>query len=142
MTLTKEGKVGHKVLVEAEIVSNRKLADSGDGLQMDYFLVKVRGQSGAVAVVADSVRDFEPPNFQQTDVDFDETRTLISKNIRLRRQDANLSQFQLAQLLGVSQNAVSQWETGSCVPRFYMVPSLTKALGITIPELYGDFQNG
>ena len=136
-----EWNVGVKVLIEGELMSRIKRNASEDGSNPDYCMVSLRGSGKPIAVMAEAIREYVTPGFQLTDIDFDETRTAISRNIRLKRQRANLSQSALADLLGVSQNAVSQWETGVCVPRFYAVPSLARALKISIEELYEDVQN-
>ena len=46
-----------------------------------------------------------------------------------------ISQLDLAKIIGVSQGAVSQWETGQSLPRAELLPKLAAALDCTIDEL-------
>jgi DNA-binding XRE family transcriptional regulator len=129
--------LGGRVRIDGELLSHRRRATTSDGAEFDYYLVRLRGVSQPVAVHAEDVSDAELLKYQLTDVDFDDTRSQIAKNIRRYRHRSNMSQYELAEAVGVSQNAVSQWETDVCTPRFYVVPRLTKVLGITIEDLYG-----
>ena len=52
------------------------------------------------------------------------------------RSAKGLSQSQLAQLLGVTNKAVSKWETGSAYPSAKLMYPLAKALGVSVEELY------
>lgn len=61
----------------------------------------------------------------------------ISTNIAHYRKTRNLTQEELGSRLGVSNQAVSKWENGSCMPDISLLPALTKALGITFEQLYG-----
>lgn len=58
--------------------------------------------------------------------------------IRKLRQNAQLSQNELAIRMGVTQGAVSQWETGESNPQVGALPELARALGCSIDELYDD----
>ncbi len=59
----------------------------------------------------------------------------IGKFIAQCRKEKDLTQRQLADELGVSDKAVSKWETGKGLPDAgYMVP-LCKTLGISVNEL-------
>ncbi len=40
------------------------------------------------------------------------------------REDAYLTQQQLAEMLGVSQATVSHWETGKCLPRQHIMEKM------------------
>ena len=59
----------------------------------------------------------------------------IGRFIAEKRRAKNLTQEQLAELLGVSNKTISKWETGKSMPDYAVVESLCKALNITIPEL-------
>ena len=52
-----------------------------------------------------------------------------------KRRSINLTQEQLAELLGVSNKTVSKWETGKSMPDYSVVELLCKELDITISEL-------
>ena len=47
-----------------------------------------------------------------------------------------MTQSELAQLLGVSQANISQWETGEAMPRADKLPELAKILECSIDDLY------
>ena len=57
--------------------------------------------------------------------------------IKKYREKAELSQIDVAESLGVTQGAVSQWENGESNPSSDKLPELAKILGCTIDELYG-----
>ena len=59
----------------------------------------------------------------------------MGRFIAEKRRAKNLTQEQLAELLGVSNKTISKWETGKSMPDYSVVESLCKALNITIPEL-------
>ena len=52
--------------------------------------------------------------------------------IRLKKR---MSQRQMADKLGVTQQAVAKWETGKSMPRADMLPQLASILGCTVDEL-------
>lgn len=54
----------------------------------------------------------------------------------LRRRDGR-TQEELAGALGVTAQAVSRWESGSCYPDMNLIPPLANYFGITIDELFG-----
>ncbi len=59
------------------------------------------------------------------------------------RNERGLTQRQLAQQLGVTNKAVSKWETGAGLPDASVLPALAWALGTTADALLrGDVQNG
>lgn len=63
--------------------------------------------------------------------------------IARRRNERGLTQQQLAQQLGVTNKAVSKWETGAGLPDASVLPALARALGTTADALLrGDVQNG
>ena len=51
------------------------------------------------------------------------------------RKEKNLTQAQLAQLVGVTDRAVSKWENGKSLPDYSALASLCKALDISVNEL-------
>lgn len=55
--------------------------------------------------------------------------------LRRHRLAAGLDQGELARRLGVSNSAVSFWESGKCVPKAKMFPKLSRVLGIKPIEL-------
>lgn len=59
----------------------------------------------------------------------------IGKRIATLRKDKGLKQEDLAQMLGVSGQAVSKWENDLTCPDISLLPQLAKILGVTTDEL-------
>lgn len=59
----------------------------------------------------------------------------IGNFIAQKRKEKNLTQMQLAEILGVSNKTVSKWENGNCMPDYSIIKPLCKELGITVSEL-------
>lgn len=60
--------------------------------------------------------------------------------IAARRKDNGLTQSQLAEKLGITDKAVSKWETGKSMPDLSLFMPLCKLLQITLNELFlGEF---
>ena len=59
----------------------------------------------------------------------------IGKFIALNRKNKGLTQEQLAEKLGVTNNTVSRWETGKYMPDLSLLKPLSEELGITLNEL-------
>ena len=62
-------------------------------------------------------------------------QTKIGKFIAERRKAVNLTQFQLAEKLGVTDRAVSKWETGRALPDSSIMLELCSLLKITVNDL-------
>lgn len=62
---------------------------------------------------------------------------LIAKRIKQARIDQNMTQLQLADAMGVSYQAVSNWERGNSMPDISKLADLCQTLGITVNELLG-----
>lgn len=60
-----------------------------------------------------------------------------AKRIKAARIDKNMTQLQLADLMGVSYQAVSNWERGNSMPDISKLADLCDALGLTVNELLG-----
>lgn len=64
----------------------------------------------------------------------------IGSFIAVRRKDAGLTQSQLAEKLGITDKAVSKWETGKSMPDLSLFQPLCNLLQITLNELLsGEF---
>ena len=61
----------------------------------------------------------------------------IGENIRRLRRDADLTQEQLAEKLGVSYQSVSRWENGTTYPDMEILPVLSGLFGVTVDDLLG-----
>ena len=59
----------------------------------------------------------------------------IGKFIAECRKGVNLTQMQLAEKLGITDRAVSKWETGRAMPDTSVMLELCDVLGITVNEL-------
>lgn len=62
---------------------------------------------------------------------------MIGKRISEFRKRKNLTQTELADAMGVSFQAVSNWERGNSMPDISKLADLTEILGTTIDELLG-----
>ena len=60
----------------------------------------------------------------------------ISDKIAEMRKQNNMTQKDLAEKLNVSDKVISKWETGKCLPDVEMMMKLSRALGVSISELY------
>lgn len=61
----------------------------------------------------------------------------FSDNLRTLRAAKNLTQEKLADLLGVSVQTVSRWETRVSYPDVELLPVLAELFGVTVDELLG-----
>lgn len=61
----------------------------------------------------------------------------VGGRIKYYREHLKLDQKVIAEKIGVTSNAISNWENGRTRPDFSVVPKLCEALGITLYELYG-----
>ena len=61
----------------------------------------------------------------------------IGKNIAKYRNIVKLTQEELGKQLGVSNQAVSKWESDVSMPDIMLLPDIAKALHVTLEELYG-----
>ncbi len=61
----------------------------------------------------------------------------IGEIIKAKRKERNLTQVELAGILGVSKAAISKWENRECYPDITFLPQLAKTFNITIDELFG-----
>lgn len=66
----------------------------------------------------------------------------ISKNIKHLRQEKNITQDSLAEMLCISRQAVSSWENDRTQPDVDMLERLSEAFGVSIEEIiYGKKRN-
>ena len=61
----------------------------------------------------------------------------MGARISARRKDKGLTQEALANIFGVSNQAVSKWESDACCPDIALLPQLVDALEMTLDELFG-----
>ena len=56
--------------------------------------------------------------------------------IKFLREQAQMSQQQLAEIMGTTQTGVSNWENEVSLPRTRELPKLAATLGCTISDLF------
>ncbi len=66
--------------------------------------------------------------------------TTLGKRIAQLRKDKGLKQEQLAEMLGISGQAVSKWENDQTCPDISLLPQLAKFLDVTVDELLSGKQ--
>lgn len=66
--------------------------------------------------------------------------TTIGKRIAGLRKEKGLKQEELAEMLGVSGQAVSKWENDQTCPDISLLPQLARILGVTVDELLSGKQ--
>lgn len=62
----------------------------------------------------------------------------LNEKITYCRKKAGLSQLELANLLGVSRQSVSKWETGEANPDITKIPPMAKAFGVSADWLLSE----
>lgn len=62
----------------------------------------------------------------------------LGEKIKSLRKQKNMSQEVLAQVLGVTFQAVSKWETGAAMPDVSMIPAIARFFEVSTDELF-DF---
>lgn len=66
---------------------------------------------------------------------------LLSEKIKRYRKALNISQARLAEMIGMSQQAVAKWETGKAEPDSATLKKLASIFGTTIDDLLGNISN-
>lgn len=59
----------------------------------------------------------------------------LEERLRDLRQEKELSQADLAEIMGVSRQAVSRWETGAAAPSVENLIELSRLYGVPLDEL-------
>ena len=65
----------------------------------------------------------------------------IGTNIYTLRKKKKITQSQLAEKLGVSEQAISKWENNQCAPDVSLFPSIADYFGVSIDRLVGYHMN-
>ena len=60
---------------------------------------------------------------------------VTGQTIKMLREKKNMTQAKLAEMLSVSDKAISKWETGKGFPDITLLEPLSKALGVSVAEL-------
>ena len=61
----------------------------------------------------------------------------IGAKIAELRREHNMKQDELAEMLGVTPQAVSKWENGASMPDISLLPKIAQIFGVTIDDLFG-----
>lgn len=61
----------------------------------------------------------------------------IGTNIYTLRKEKRITQAQLAEKLGVSEQAISKWENDQCAPDVSLFPILADYFSVSIDRLFG-----
>ena len=61
----------------------------------------------------------------------------FGERIAAYRKEQGLTQEGLAQMLGVTNQAVSKWESDQCCPDIMLLPALADVFGVSVDELFG-----
>lgn len=61
----------------------------------------------------------------------------LARNISIYRKEKGLTQEELAQILGVSFQAISKWENAQTMPDISLLPPLSRTLEVSIDKLLG-----
>lgn len=64
--------------------------------------------------------------------------TEIGKKIKTARNEKNMTQMDLADAMGISYQAVSNWERGNSMPDISKIPELCQILDISMDDLMGN----
>ncbi|WP_179033113.1 methyltransferase domain-containing protein [Paenibacillus kribbensis] len=64
-------------------------------------------------------------------------REKLARNISIYRKERGLTQEELAQILGLSFQAVSKWENAQTMPDISLLPQLSRTLEVSIDKLLG-----
>lgn len=65
----------------------------------------------------------------------------IGNTIKSLRKEMDITQDELADILGVSYQSVSRWETGICYPDMELIPVIADFFGVTADRLLGMHEN-
>lgn len=65
---------------------------------------------------------------------------ITGTTIKMLREQQNMTQTELAKRIGVSNKAVSKWETGKGLPDLSLLQPLAQALGVSVIELMNGRQ--
>lgn len=61
----------------------------------------------------------------------------LNGQITFLRKEKGITQEELARVLGVTNQAVSKWESGQCCPDIGLLPDISDYFGVSIDELMG-----
>ena len=66
----------------------------------------------------------------------EDLKPIIAKNIIRLRQNAKMTQIELADQLNYSDKAISKWERVACYPDITFLPDIAALLGCSIDDFF------
>lgn len=63
---------------------------------------------------------------------------ILSENLKKLRHAKNYTQAQVAEILGVTPQTISRWETGIALPDVLLLPEIAKRYCVTVDDLYKE----
>ena len=66
----------------------------------------------------------------------------LGEQILFLRKSRQITQERLAQELGVTNQAVSKWESGQCMPDIQLLPDIARFFKVSVDELLGIEKSG
>lgn len=69
------------------------------------------------------------------------TKITINEQIAFLRKQKGLTQEELAKALGVTNQAISKWESAQCCPDIQLLPDIAKLFDVSVDELLGLISN-
>lgn len=67
--------------------------------------------------------------------------TALNERLKQLRKKNNLNQTQVANAIGVSQNAYSRYELGTSEPKYFILSKLSELYGVQIEYILGNEEN-
>lgn len=61
----------------------------------------------------------------------------ISENLQMLRKEKGITQEQLAEILGITNQSISKWEVGLSYPDITLLPRIAEIYSVTVDELIG-----
>lgn len=65
----------------------------------------------------------------------------FNENLKKARQDANMTQAEVARAVGVAKNTYCNWELGIREPNILKIKALAKLFGVSVDYLVGMEEN-
>lgn len=133
-------KVGSAVNVAGVIASDVMNINLKNGMKFHGFKVKIKGYEDPILIYESEIKPRHSPHEYRylTETDFDEQRSYLAKNLRAYRIANNMTQYQMAELLGAFENSVNNWECGRNSPNLEKLLRITSLLNCSVEELTSE----
>ena len=131
MTLKTQPKIGDIIYIVARVRSEQK-----DHRGTPYYDMEIECIDQLVPVTEDLLIDPQQ-KFRYTETDYKPDLSQLAAKLRELRQDACMSQQEVADYCGVRQSTVSFWEQGLAEPRIAQLHKLATLFGADMEYLVG-----